>query len=64
MTRLALPRPRRARMADRYEAAIRLEKIRQQLREAARYGFTVTLPMANEVREAEAEYDAATALLP
>ncbi len=51
------------RAVDRYEAAIRLELIRQQLREATRYGFTVTAPMAAEVREAEAEYNEATALL-
>jgi len=51
-----------AAMVDRYEAAIRLERARQLMREAVRYGFTVTEPMAAEIRNAEAEYDQATQL--
>ena len=47
-------------MADRYEAAIRLETIRQQLRECARYGFTVSNAMVHEHQDATREYNAAT----
>lgn len=48
---------------DRYEAAIRLERIRQQIRENARYGFPITNTHRIEVQEAEAEYDLATNVL-
>jgi hypothetical protein len=46
---------------DRYEAAVRLERIRQQMREATRYGFVITRAQVAEAAAAEAEYDAATA---
>jgi hypothetical protein len=45
---------------DRYEAAIRLERARQHVRELGRCGGTVTEVDANEVRQAEREYDRAT----
>ena len=45
---------------DRYEAAIRLERIRQLMREYARYGYPLTVQHMAECRAAEAEYDAAT----
>jgi len=46
--------------ADRYEAAIRLERIRQTVREYLRYGVPVTAPHFEEMERANAEYDAAT----
>ena len=46
---------------DRYEAAIRLERARQRLRELVRYGFTVTESDAAECVAAVQEYDSATA---
>jgi hypothetical protein len=45
---------------DRYEAAIRLERARQRIRENTRYGFPVTLAHRTEVKDAEREYAAAT----
>lgn len=45
---------------DRYEAAIRLEKIRAITRLWTRLGWKITTPQTLEIREAEAEYDAAT----
>lgn len=47
---------------DRYEAAIRMEKARQRIREANRYGFRVTQADAAELAQATAEYDMATNL--
>jgi len=46
--------------ADRYEAAIRLEQIRQTVREHLRYGIPVTAPHFEEMERANAEYEAAT----
>lgn len=48
------------RRVDHYEAAVRLERIRQQVREASRYGFTVTRTMRDEVSAAEKEYTVAS----
>jgi len=49
--------------ADRYEAAIRLERARQVVRESTRYGLPVTRQHLAEVRAAEQIYEAATAAL-
>lgn len=46
---------------DRYEAAIRLERSGQRIRECARWGFVVTAADCDEARAAREEYDAATA---
>lgn len=51
----------KVRLEDRYEAAIRLEKARQNIRESDRYGFPVTRTHRDEVHIAEAAYDEATA---
>jgi hypothetical protein len=48
---------------DRYEAAIRLERARQVVRESTRYNFPVTSRHLAEVRAAEEIYEAATAAL-
>jgi hypothetical protein len=50
-------------VADRYEAAIRLERARQVVRECGRYGLPVNAQHTAELHAAEAEYDAATRLL-
>ena len=47
--------------ADRYEAAIRLERARLHIRENFRYGFPVTAVHLAEVQAAEREYASATA---
>jgi hypothetical protein len=54
---------RAVQMADRYEAAIRLEQARQQVRECSRYGFPTTRTHQDEVHAAELAYDAATAAI-
>lgn len=51
------------RLLDRYEAAIRLELIRQEVRECARYGFPITQAHCAEVADAERNYDRATAII-
>jgi hypothetical protein len=53
----------KVRLEDRYEAAIRLEKARQNIRETGRYGFPVTRAHREEVHAAEAAYNHATAVL-
>ena len=45
---------------DRYEAAIRLERVRQQIRENLRYGFPTTNTHMIEMQAADREYVAAT----
>lgn len=52
---------RAVRLLDRYEAAIRLEQIRQQIRECCRFGFPVTLVHQAELQAAERQYTSATA---
>jgi len=49
------------RLFDRYEAAIRLEKARQKLRELTRFGFPVTEADVAECSAAMREYESATA---
>jgi DNA polymerase IIIc chi subunit len=49
------------RVFDRYEAAIRLEKARQKLRELTRFGFPVTEADVAECSAAMREYESATA---
>lgn len=51
------------RLGDRYEAAIRLERIRQLMRESSRYGLVVTRAHRDELHTAEVEYNAATAAI-
>lgn len=51
----------KVRLEDRYEAAIRLEKARQNIRETDLYGFPVTRTHRDEVHTAELAYDEATA---
>lgn len=51
---------RAARAVDRYEAAIRLERVRQQIRENLRYGFPITNTHMIEMQAAGREYVAAT----
>lgn len=51
------------RTPDRYEAAIRLERACQLIRESERYGFPVSQRQAAEAEQASAEYDLATAAL-
>lgn len=41
---------------DRYEAAIRLERVRQQIRETLRYGFPITGTHREEMRLASEAY--------
>lgn len=48
---------------DRYEAAIRLEKARQNIREHLRYGFPVTRALTAEAQTAEAAYSRTTAAI-
>lgn len=48
---------------NRYDAAIRLERARQIIRENCRYRFPVTAQHLDAVQVAEREYNVATALL-
>lgn len=50
----------REKMIDRYEAAVQLERARQQVRECGRAGITLTLVHQEEVQAAERAYTAAT----
>ena len=55
------PRPRLYLLeVDRYEAAIRLERARQIVRENIRYGYPVTQLHTVEVHDAEHDYVRAT----
>jgi hypothetical protein len=58
-----IPTIRALRVEDRYEAAIRLEKARQLIRESGRYGFPITRAMNDSLHDAEAAYGRATAAL-
>lgn len=48
---------------SRVKTALRLEIARQIVRESVRYGFPVTIQQVLAVRNAERDYDLATALI-
>lgn len=48
---------------DRYEAAIRWEKISQIIRDNDRYGYKTTTAQQKEAKEARADYELATKVL-